>query len=59
MLENDLISELEFILNIIKQLMKSSQQEENYTSAIQISLSVDNPVVKDANERMVIESRIN
>ena len=59
MLENDLISELEFILNIIKQLMKSSQQEENYTSAIQISLSVNNPVVKDANERVVIESRIN
>ena len=41
-------------LNIIKQLIKSSQQEENYTSAIQISLSVNNPVVKNASERKII-----
>ena len=41
-------------LNIIEHLIKNSQQEENYTSTIQISLSVNNPVVKNESERKII-----
>ena len=37
-------------LNIFKQLIKGCQQKEDYTSTIQVSLSVDNPVMKNASE---------